>query len=103
VLRWSGALSPAPAVTATLALPGRITNTAMIAAPGYPAIARTATIMISARRSQAATARTAFSNHALAPDALVISELKAELVTPFSAVVTWTTNNASDSRKHKKG
>ncbi len=60
ILRWSGALSPTPAVTityaatvtyitsgtATLILPRTITNTAVIEAPGYQPITRTATVHI---------------------------------------------------------
>ncbi len=60
VLHWSGVLSPTPAVTityattvtyitsgtATLALPQVITNTAVIEAPGYQPITRTATVWV---------------------------------------------------------
>jgi len=60
ILHWSGVLSPTPAVTityaatvtyitsgtATLILPRTITNTAVIEAPGYQAITRTATVRI---------------------------------------------------------
>lgn len=58
ILHWSGALSPTPVVTITyaatvtyitsgtitLVLPQVITNTAVIAAPGYETITRTATV-----------------------------------------------------------
>ncbi len=47
---------------------------------------------------QAATSHAVSSSHALEPDALVISGLTVDPITPFSAVITWTTNNSSDSR-----
>lgn len=56
-LRWTGILTPSPAITVTYAaavtytipgstaiLPGVITNTAIIAAPGYQTVTRTATV-----------------------------------------------------------
>jgi uncharacterized repeat protein (TIGR01451 family) len=58
LLRWSGVLTPTPAVTVTYAVtvthddsgtalfPYHITNTAHIAAPGYQALTRTATITV---------------------------------------------------------
>lgn len=58
LLRWSGVLTPTPVVTVTYAVtvthgdsgtavfPQRITNTARIAAPGYQALTRTATITV---------------------------------------------------------
>jgi hypothetical protein len=51
-LYWSGVLSPTPAVTITYAvtvtqaMPGLITNTAIIAAPGFQSLARTATLLV---------------------------------------------------------
>src|SRR5512145_3225020 len=41
--------------------------------------------------------QSASANQALAPGALVISGISVDQVTPFSAVITWTTNNPSDS------
>ena len=51
-LRWSGVLTPTPAVTVTYAVtasataPRVITNTAVIAVPGYQPISRTATVTV---------------------------------------------------------
>jgi len=55
-LRWSGVLSPTPTVTVTYAVtvstttPQVITNTAVIVAPGYQTISRTATVYATPRR-----------------------------------------------------
>jgi uncharacterized repeat protein (TIGR01451 family) len=62
-LTWSGVLTPSPAITITYAavvtpvgsgntgmLPRAITNTAIIAAPGYQTVTRTATILVSPRQ-----------------------------------------------------
>lgn len=52
ILRWSGVLTPAPAVTVTYAVavvaaaPQVITNTAAIVAPGYQSLTRTASVTI---------------------------------------------------------
>jgi len=57
-LRWSGVLTPTPAVTVTYAVTGTaifpqvITNTVVIAAPGYQPITRTATVTVTGAAGQ---------------------------------------------------
>jgi uncharacterized repeat protein (TIGR01451 family) len=56
LLRWSGVLSPSPAVTLTYAVtvsdpaPRLVTNTAIFAAPGYQELTRTARVIINGYR-----------------------------------------------------
>ena len=55
-LRWSGTLSPAPVVTVTYAVTAStassdyLTNTAVIAAPGYETLTRTVGVLVNGRR-----------------------------------------------------
>jgi uncharacterized repeat protein (TIGR01451 family) len=55
LLRWTGLLTPTPSVTVTYAvtvstlIPQRATNTAVVGAPGYQGITRTATVRLNRR------------------------------------------------------
>jgi uncharacterized repeat protein (TIGR01451 family) len=56
LLRWTGLLTPTPGVSVTYAVtvstrvPQRATNTAVVGAPGYQGITRTATVRLNAMR-----------------------------------------------------